>query len=167
MTMTESKCWRLDTSSLAVLYKPYLIIPTLPGNRFVFSEDGICAKVLRDFWWKWKNEYIVALRRYLKWKRPNNFQVGELRCCCRQRRQFSLITLASCPSCQDQPWSRWDGSCSHSQDQGWNLQTTSYQSCSSVAMWEITVTVLTRTYAPGRGAYKRRGCNIERVRFMR
>ena len=56
------------------------------------------------------------------------------RYCCHQRRQSSLVTLVNCPSCQDQPWSRWNGSCSHSQNQGWTLQTASYQSPSSAAM---------------------------------
>jgi len=34
---------------------------------------------VRHFWQRWKNEYIVALQRYSKWKRPNdNFQVGDI-----------------------------------------------------------------------------------------
>ena len=71
--------WRPMGLSLVVLCKAYLIIPTLL-NRSVFSEDGICAKVLWDISGKdGKNKYIVALRRYSKRKRPNeNFQVGDV-----------------------------------------------------------------------------------------
>ena len=39
----------------------------------------LCQGLVRHFWQRWKNEYIVALRRYSKWKRPiDNFQVGDI-----------------------------------------------------------------------------------------
>ena len=39
----------------------------------------LCQGLVRHFWQRWKNEYIVALRRYSKWKRPNdNFQIGDI-----------------------------------------------------------------------------------------
>ena len=136
--MTELKCWCLDTSPLVVLYKPYLIIPTLL-NRSVFSKDGICAKVLWDI--SGKDGKTNTLSHSEGIQSGSVWTMISRRCCCHQRRQFSLITLANCLSCRDQPWSRWNGPCSHSQDQGWNLQMTSYQSRSSVAMWEITATL--------------------------
>lgn len=34
---------------------------------------------MRHFWERWRNEYLIALRKHAKWKRPNDiFQVGDV-----------------------------------------------------------------------------------------
>ena len=39
----------------------------------------LCQGLMRHFWERWRNEYIIALRKHAKWKRPNsNFQVGDV-----------------------------------------------------------------------------------------
>lgn len=39
----------------------------------------LCQSLVRHFWERWRNEYLVALRKYSKWKRPSeNFRVGDI-----------------------------------------------------------------------------------------
>lgn len=39
----------------------------------------LCQGLVRHFWERWRKEYIVALRKYSKWKRPSpNLQVGDV-----------------------------------------------------------------------------------------
>ena len=39
----------------------------------------LCQGLVRHFWERWRNEYLIALRSYSKWKRPNNnFQTGDV-----------------------------------------------------------------------------------------
>ena len=39
----------------------------------------LCQSLVRHFWKRWKDEYLVALRKYSKWKRPKkNLQVGDI-----------------------------------------------------------------------------------------
>ena len=39
----------------------------------------LCQGLVKHFWQRWRNEYIIALRKYSKWQHPNdNFQIGDI-----------------------------------------------------------------------------------------
>ena len=55
----------------------------------------LCQGLVRHFWERWRNEYIIALRNYSKWMHPkDNFQVGDVVVV---RRQCIFFTLAPLP----------------------------------------------------------------------
>ena len=60
--------------------RPLQALPNHPHSSQSLSplrRSYLCQGLVRHFWQRWKNEYIVALWRYSKWKCPNdNFQVG-------------------------------------------------------------------------------------------
>ena len=62
----------------------------------------LCQGLVRHFWERWRNEYIIALQNYPKWMRPkHNFQVGDVVIV---RRQCIFFALAHCLNHQSQRW---------------------------------------------------------------
>ena len=62
--------------------RPLQAIPDHPHSSQSFGllrRWYLCQGLVRHFWERWRNEYLVALRSYSKWKRPNNnFQTGDV-----------------------------------------------------------------------------------------
>ena len=60
-------------------------IQAIPDHTYSSRSLGLiwrwypCQELVRHFWERWRNEYIVALRNYSKRMRPkDNFQVGDV-----------------------------------------------------------------------------------------
>ena len=66
----------------------------------------LCQGLVTHFWQRWKKQIHCRTPKVFEAEASKRRFPG-WRCCCHQRRQFSLITLANCPSYRDQSWSRW------------------------------------------------------------
>lgn len=60
-------------------------LQAIPDDPQTFQKQSLlrrwylCQSLVRHFWERWKNEYLIALRKQAKWKRPSdNTQVGDI-----------------------------------------------------------------------------------------
>jgi hypothetical protein len=62
--------------------RPIQAIPNHPRScqpQNVLRRWYLCESLVRHFWERWRNEYLVTLRKYSKWKRPReNILVGDV-----------------------------------------------------------------------------------------
>ena len=62
--------------------RPLQAIPDHPNSSqplTLLRRWYLCQGLVRHFWERWRNEYIIALRSISKWKHPsNNFKIGDI-----------------------------------------------------------------------------------------
>ena len=60
-------------------------LQALPDHAQSFQKQSLlrrwylCQSLVRHFWERWRNEYLIAIRKHSKWKRPSkNLQIGDV-----------------------------------------------------------------------------------------